>query len=279
MVCMIRTTAVSGQFYPSSESKLNGIIDEFMKDANIDKETAKNASSYVAPHAGYQYSGLTAAFAYKALSLRSGLEDIDPFVIFGPTHTGQGYPISVSDLDWETPLGAVENDLDLSFAITEESNYITRDNEAHRLEHSVEVQLPFLQKVIGKPRCCFICMGDQSIKSAGIVAKAVEDAAKKLRRNITVIASSDFNHYESAEVAKKKDMPAINALKRLDYRKFDSRIAELGDSACGHGPITVSAMFGKKNGAKSGHLLKYSNSGDVTGDYGSVVAYASMVFA
>ncbi len=279
MVAMIRTPAVAGQFYPSGESGLNRIIDELMKSADVDENTVKNAASYVAPHAGYQYSGLVAAYTYKALSLKAGLKEIETFVVIGPNHTGLGYPISISDLDWETPLGVVENDLDLAFAISEESDYITRDDEAHRLEHSIEVQLPFLQKVVDKPRCCFICMGDQSMKSAKIVAKAVEGAAKKIRRNITVIASSDFNHYESAETAKKKDMPAINALKRLDYRKFDGKIAELGDSACGHGPIAVSAMFGKKKGAESGRLLKYSNSGDVTGDYGSVVAYASIVFA
>ena len=276
---MIRTPAVAGQFYPSSESELGSIIDEFMSSAQVEEGIAKKAVSYVAPHAGYMYSGRTAAFTYKALSLREGLEDIDTFVIVGPNHTGLGYPVSISGMNWETPLGAVENDLELAFAISEESDYITIDDEAHRLEHSVEVQLPFLQKVIKTPRCCFICMGDQSIKSSEMLGGSIEVAARKLDRNITVIASSDFNHYESAGVAKSKDMPAIKELVKLNYKGFDGKIKKLGDSACGHGPIAVSTILGKGCGAKEGHLLRYSNSGDVTGDYASVVAYSSIMFA
>ncbi|MCL4365443.1 AmmeMemoRadiSam system protein B [Candidatus Marsarchaeota archaeon] len=276
---MIRTPAVAGQFYPSSESRLGGIIDEFMSLASVEGEVAKKAVSYVAPHAGYRYSGQTAAFTYKALSLMDNLVDIDTFVIVGPNHTGLGYPVSVSGMNWETPLGKVENDLDLAFAISEESDHITIDDEAHRLEHSIEVQLPFLQKVVKTPKCCFVCMGDQSVKSAEILGRSIGGAAKRLNRNITVIASSDFNHYESAVTAKSKDMPAIKELIKLNYKEFDGKIRKLGDSACGHGPVAVSAIFGKECGAKEGHLLRYSNSGDITGDYASVVAYSSIIFA
>ena len=196
----------------------------------------------------------------------------------GPNHTGFGYPISISAANWNTPFGVVGNDLDLSNEMALQSDKITIDEEANRMEHSIEVQLPFLQSVVKRPRCCFVCMGNQSLDYCRILSSAILKGAKTLGRNIVVIASSDFNHYESADIAKSKDMPAIEELESLRFEQFHKKIEELDDSACGYGPITVSAMFARSSGAESGILLRYSNSGDVTGDYDSVVAYSSMAF-
>jgi len=275
----MRYEAFAGSFYTFDKKGLGQFIDKALQEANVDKGIAEHAVSFVAPHAGYIYSGRVAAYTYKAINIMASARKVDTFIIIGPNHTGYGTPISVSAEDWHMPFGIVKNDLELSKLITEKSNYINLDESAHSNEHSIEVQLPFLQKTVENPKCVFICMGDQSIEASRELAKAVLDASKELGREIAIIASSDFNHYESAEVAKNKDMPAIEALLKLDYLEFNKRLEQSGDTACGFGPITVAAIFAKEKGAKSGHLLKYANSGDANGDYSSVVAYASIIFA
>jgi len=276
---MMRYEAFAGSFYTFDKKGLGQFIDKALQEANVDKGIAEHAVSFVAPHAGYIYSGRVAAYTYKAINIMANTRKVDTFIIIGPNHTGYGTPISVSAQDWHMPFGIVKNDFELSKLITEKSNYINLDESAHSNEHSIEVQLPFLQKTVENPKCVFICMGDQSIEASRELAKAVLDASKELGREIAIIASSDFNHYESAEVAKKKDMPAIEALLKLDYLEFNKRLEQSGDTACGFGPITVAAIFAKEKRAKSGHLLKYANSGDANGDYSSVVAYASIIFA
>ena len=277
-VIMRREPAAANAFYTKEKTELVEQVDRFLSNVRLTDKSIKNAVSYVAPHAGYKYSGQVAAFAYKALSMKKDLNSIDSFVIVGPNHTGLGYPISVSATDWDTPVGLVKNDLELSKEIARQSDRITVDEDAHRLEHSVEVQLPFLQQVMKTPRCCFVCMGDQSLDYCKTLSSAVLKGAKTLGRKVVVIASSDFNHYESAKIAEQKDISAINELKDLKFEQFHRKIEELEDSACGYGPITVSAMFAKEMGAKSGILLRYSNSGEITGDYRSVVAYSSIAF-
>ncbi len=275
---MQREPAVANAFYTGNKARLKSQVEEFLSKVTIFDDSIKDAFSYVAPHAGYRYSGRVAAFTYKALSMKNGLDRIDTFVVVGPNHTGVGYPISVSAADWNTPIGPVSNDLGLSNELALQSDRITIDETAHASEHSIEVQLPFLQLVVKRPRCCFVCMGNQSIDYCRTLSSAILKGAKKLNRKVVVIASSDFNHYESSSIAEGKDMPAIEELKELKFEQFHNKIEKLDDSACGYGPITVAAMFAKSNGAKSGILLRYSNSGDVTKDYGSVVAYSSIVF-
>ncbi|VVB76716.1 Memo-like protein [uncultured archaeon] len=158
------------------------------------------------------------------------------------------------------------------------SHYIEDDENAHENEHSIEVQLPFVRHALGDVKCVFICMGDQSLEACELLAESISKTARLLRRRVAVLASSDFDHYDPADVAKKKDLPAIGALARLDTAGFNDLLSESGDTACGHGPITVAALFAKAAGAKEGRLLKYANSGDVTKDKRAVVAYASIVF-
>ncbi len=275
----MRHEAVAGSFYQSSKADLERFINDALGKAAIDRPISKKAVSFVAPHAGYTYSGFVAAHTYAALSLSVKARSIDTFVVIGPNHTGYGTPISISAEDWRTPLGIVKNDRELSGTIASLSDYMSIDEEAHAAEHSIEVQLPFLQSVISNPKCAFICMGDQSMAASKLLADAIMESSQRLGRAVAIIASSDFNHYESEAMARKKDMPSIDALKSIDYGLFNRRLREAGDSACGYGPITVAAIFAKRNGASEGRLLKYATSGDVTGDNTSVVAYASIIFA
>lgn len=275
---MIRKPAVADAFYPKDPAVLKEMISRFMKLAEIEDSEASGAVSFVAPHAGYLYSGQVASYTYKALAAAHAKRKFDSIVAIGPNHTGLGKPIAVSLRDWETPLGVVKNDVELSRAIVGSDDYISIDEQAHTEEHSVEVQLPFIQNAIGAVPCVFICMGDQSYEAGVLLGKAIINSSSRLKRRVAVIASSDFDHYEPANVAREKDMHAIDALKRLDTEAFSETLMKDKDTACGHGPICVAALFAKEHGAKKGIILKYANSGDVTRDYNSVVAYLSMAF-
>ncbi len=276
---MARKPAVAGAFYPKSAQRLRSDIGSMLDGAHGGVGAVDGVLSFVAPHAGYMYSGAVAAYAYRALETAWAAKIFETVVVIGPNHTGEGDPLAVSMEDWETPLGIVKNDTELAGEIVDGGNgAITVDEAAHTGEHSVEVQLPFLQMVAGKARCAFICMGDQSPAAAEALADAILWAEERMGRRVTVLASSDFNHYEDARTAKAKDTPLIDALCRLDVAGFYNALARTDDSACGFGPMAAAAMFARSKGAKAGRLLKYTNSGETTGDYSSVVAYASLLF-
>ena len=271
---MIRKPAVSGVFYPSDRRELKLMVENFLKKASLEGNESGRAVSFVAPHAGYLYSGQIAAYAYRALIESRRNMGYCTFVVIGPSHDGYAESGVVSLSDWETPLGVVKNDMELSHKIAEECALSTEDRHIAN-EHSVEVQLPFLQTLFEKPMCSFICMTDQSPRASRAVCDAIIKASKSLKRNVIVIASSDFNHYESAEMAEKKDMQVIEEIIGLDPEKMYKALERTEDTACGYGPIAVAMLFAKERGAEKATLLKYANSGDVVKDYGSVVAYAS----
>lgn len=284
----MRKEAVSGSFYPYDSAELGEFVSSAIDSAKfpqVEKKAIAKAFSYVSPHAGYIYSGRTAAYTYRAISENARIGSIDTIVIAGPNHTGYGRPIAISIQDWHTPLGPVKNDVEFSKALSEKSEMFSIDEEAHKYEHSIEVQLPFLQflsekeESLRKAKYVFVCMGDQSIHASELLASSILEVEQELRRNAVLIASSDFDHYEPAQTAKSKDSKLIEALLRLDYKKFNGLVSSLEDSACGFGPISVALLYSKAKGAKSGYLLKYSNSGDTTGDYSEVVAYTSLLFA
>ncbi|MGC8568150.1 MAG: AmmeMemoRadiSam system protein B [Candidatus Micrarchaeia archaeon] len=263
-------------FYPSDKRKLLEFINWAYSKAEVGNEAAE-AKAYVAPHAGYSYSGVIAAYTYKALLMKKDLDKLDTIIIIGPNHTGLGEAVSISKEDWETPFGVYKNDIELSLEIGKKDS-MSIDEEAHKEEHSIEVQLPFLDSLRDTKKFCFICMGDQSLEYSQKLAEAIVNSAAKLNRNITVIASSDFNHYEAASIASEKDGKLLEALQNIDYKSFNKLVEETADTICGFGPITVALLFAKSRNARKGVILKYGNSGDTTGEYESVVAYASIAF-
>jgi hypothetical protein len=270
----LRSSVVAGAFYSSSARELGAFMSKAIGEAKMPKGV-ENGCAYISPHAGYEYSGKTAAYTYKALSMNAHIKDIDSIVLVGPNHTGIGTQISVSAADWETPLGIVRNDLDLSKAIVDASNIAEFDESAHAEEHSIEVQLPFLQYLKIDKKAAFICMGYQDLETSDDLASAIVNAADKLGRNVVVIASSDFNHYEPVKAGEKKDRALFGKIESLDYAAFNRLVDDIGSSACGYGPITVAMEYAIKRGCKRGVLLDYSNSGLATGDFSSVVDYAS----
>lgn len=279
----MRYPAVAGSFYPATAEGIKRQVLAYLNEARkeIAAKQAVPPIAAVSPHAGYIYSGKTAAYTFA--SLEESLKKKNTTVIFfGPNHTGIGVaPVSISHETWMTPVGKSETDLEVAGAIEKACPLVARDESAHLQEHSIEVQLPFLQIINPAAKVVCICIsvqeGDVPLQVGRAVAKVVGE--KKLSgRNFVVVASSDFTHYEEAEAARKKDLPAIEKAKKLDGAGLQMEVGLHNLSICGHGPIAAASEYAKLMGAKKGELLHYTNSGEETGDFGSVVAYASIAF-
>ncbi len=276
----MRHPAVAGAFYPSQKAELESQVGKaFEKAAGRPKPSDRHdIAAAVCPHAGYQYSGWVAAFSFARIA--AAYSKPPTFVIAGPNHTGYGSLVSLSSEDWETPLGVVKNDKELGKAIVKNAKLIDMEEAAHEYEHSIEVQLPFLQSIYAGSEVRFvpICMAMQDLEAAKDIAEAAFKAAAGLKREIFFIASSDFTHFDNAESAKKRDAYALDALKRLDEGKFFEQIRVRNLTICGYGPILAAMHYARLKGCRRAEILKYASSGDITGDFGNVVAYCSAVF-
>jgi AmmeMemoRadiSam system protein B len=274
----MRNPVVAGTFYPSDRDELANFIDKAVKEVRL-KHDIENAASYIAPHAGYAYSGRTAAHVYSAILGKKDVESVESIIIIGPNHTGEGKPISVSLQDWMTPIGISYNDTGLSNEICKTKG-LEKDETAHKHEHSVEVQLPFIKQLFPDLKCCFISMRDQSISAANLVSNAVIKAIESTGRKAIMIASSDFNHYESRSIADRKDLPLFSRIEGMDIDGFYAERERQNESACGYGPMAVSMMFAKAvQNASKGMMLDRSDSGEQTGDTEGVVDYAAFAFS
>jgi len=263
---MSRQPAVAGSFYPGSAETLRQVVKSFYSTAG---EAVHGAVGAVSPHAGYVYSGATAA---KAIS---SLGPAETFVVIGPNHRGAGAVLSVSGDDWDTPLGVVMCDTEFADALT---SPLQQDEKAHRQEHSVEVQLPFVQYLYPDARAVCICIGDQTQGAAAAVAESVLAAQEETGRDIKVIASSDFSHYVPAEMARENDGAVLSSITGMDIQGMYARLSETRASVCGVGPIAAAMEISRELGAKKAELLEYTNSGEVSGDFQQVVGYAAVVF-
>jgi len=274
----MRYPAVAGSFYPSDKEQLKRGVEEcFSKGAGLPKlGSSKNLLAVVSPHAGYIYSGWVASYVYREIA--ESYSQPPTFVILGPNHTGRGSGVALSKEDWETPLGVVSNDKELGKLIQRNSKIVDFDETAHEAEHSVEVQLPFLQFIYKNFKFVPVCIGLGDYETAEDIANAVFNASKEIKRDIFVIASSDFTHFEDAQSARQKDELALEAVKKLDAKLFFEDVQENDISICGFMPITIAALYSKLKGGKEARVLKYANSGDVTKDYHEVVAYCSIAF-
>lgn len=241
----------------------------------VAKEGPRKILGLVSPHAGYMYSGPIAAHGYYRLAA-DGKPNVT--VILSPNHTGRGSALAtMKEGVWRTPLGDVEIDTPVAEKILQESRVIDIDEKAHAFEHSIELQLPFLQYLYGSSfRFVPICFLMQDLESSREVGKAI--AAALSQENAVVIASTDMTHYEPHENAKRKDEMIIEAATRLDEEEYYSLVESYGISTCGYGPVVAAITAAKKLGGEKGQLLCYKTSGDITGDYSAVVGYASISF-
>jgi len=266
---MIREAVVAGQFYPSRSSDLDSYFSSVMKV----NENAAEAMAIVVPHAGYIYSGKIAARAYMQVNIP------DNVILLGPNHTGRGTPISVFEKGaWQTPYGDVPINEEFTRLILEETNLAKSDVSAHLYEHSLEVQVPFLQyiKKTGL-QIVPISISDHKKENLRNFGIALAKIIKKSNQKTLIVASSDFSHYESAKVAKEKDTCCFSAITALDEDRLWNEVHDKDISMCGYLPVFVTLVAVKELGAEKGELLLYGTSGDITGNQSEVVGYGALM--
>jgi len=278
----VRSPAVAGSWYAGTSAGLRAQIEQCFthkfgpgKPSRVAEKGPRSLVGLVCPHAGYVYSGPVAAHAYYKLAA-DGKPDV--IVIFSPNHTGRGSALAVmNEGAWRTPLGDVEIDAQTADQILRESRIIDVDDRAHAYEHSIELQLPFLQYLYGSAfKFVPICFLMQDLESSREVGEAVAKALSG--KNALVIASTDMTHYEPQESAERKDKIAINAAIKMDEEQYYSAVESYAISTCGYGPTIAAITAAKALDAKKAQLLCYKTSGDITGDFSAVVGYASMAF-
>ncbi|MFH1798165.1 MAG: AmmeMemoRadiSam system protein B, partial [Candidatus Omnitrophota bacterium] len=263
----IREPVAAGGFYKGVKNSLLEEL-EAMIPAIDDKIGAIGA---VCPHAGYIYSGAVAGEVYGRLKSK------ETYIILGPNHTGYGRRFALSNTRWQTPLGVVNIDEELADAVERETVLVVKDSAAHMFEHSIEVQLPFIQKVAPQAEILPMIIGQGSLSELEEVANAIAGAVKNTGRNVIIIASSDMSHYLPRKMAKIKDRLAIDMVLALNAKGLLRVVEENDISMCGYLPAAVMLMAAKMMGAVKGELIKYSDSGEITGSPSEVVGYAGII--
>jgi AmmeMemoRadiSam system protein B len=278
MTSAVRTPAVAGRFYPGRAEELLREVREFASIGKIPIETGQIAAiGCVAPHAGYIYSGGVAGAVYSRLKIP------ERCVILCPNHTGKGRPLAImASTTWQTPLGEVPADADMGARLLRRFPALQEDSAAHRTEHAIEVQLPFLQTQQPELNIVPIAIGTGDFNVLRGLGEALADVIadrheEDQKEKVLIIASSDMNHYESDAITRVKDHKAIERVLAVDARGLWDVVINEDISMCGFGPTVVMLTAAKLLGATSATLVKYATSGDVSGDYDSVVGYAGII--
>lgn len=264
----VRNPVVAGKFYTSSPKDLEREIKGYLSS----KAEKYDVRGCISPHAGYMYSGYVAGCVFSSITPR------DAYIVLGPNHTGIGLPFGLdAGRKWLTPLGEVEIDKELSEAVLDISRFIKKDERCHDYEHSIEVQLPFLQILSKNFKFVPIIIGGGGLEEYKEMGKEIAGAIKETGSSAMIIASSDMTHYEPHEVAKKKDKLAINKILELDVDGFFTQVVKHDISMCGYAPTAIMLSACKELGAQNALLIKYQTSGETSGDYSAVVGYAGIV--
>ncbi|MCM8829493.1 MAG: AmmeMemoRadiSam system protein B, partial [Candidatus Omnitrophica bacterium] len=264
----IRRPVVAGYFYPEEKRELLRMLERFI-DSTVEPE---KVTALIAPHAGYVYSGKTAGAVFSRAIIP------DTVILIGPNHTGYGEPYAVDGHTiWSTPLGEVKVDTDLVDAFVKKSRYLQKDTVAHIKEHSLEVELPFIQFLKKDVKIVPVVLSgyvDDPVWYEIGESLAETVIEKGIREKTHIVASTDMTHYEEQSIAEEKDNYAIEAILALDELLLIDRLAEKNISMCGYGPVITSIIAAKKLGAKEAELVRYTTSGETTKDYAQVVGYA-----
>jgi AmmeMemoRadiSam system protein B len=273
----VRRPWVAGAFYPASPDRLREAIeDSFTHPLGPGKLPKKGSEErkligVVCPHAGYTYSGPIAAHSYFHLASENPPSAV---IILGPNHTGLGGPVSMwGEGAWETPLGKIEIHEPLAKKIFEASDIIDMDEFAHLKEHSIEVQLPFLQYIFRDTRIVPICMRFQDLGTSRAVGRAIAESVTGM--DVLILASTDLSHMEPKDSVRVKDRGVIERIESMNEEALQSWVQSQRVSMCGYGPVSATLVAAKKLGASKTQVLAYSTSGDITRDTSSVVGYAS----
>jgi AmmeMemoRadiSam system protein B len=268
---MVRKPAVAGYFYPGKAGELRRMI-QSMVDPRAKRE---KALAVISPHAGLIYSGPVAGAVFSSVELP------DTFLMLGPAHrTIRPRFAAASRGSWETPLGVLPIDTELAEKIMSRCALVVEDEEAHSQEHSLEVQLPFIQYFKEAFSFVPICLSYQANYSElEELGHAVSAAVKEIGRAVLVVASTDMSHYVSQDEAKHKDFLAIGKILDLDAAGLYLTVEREDISMCGFKPAAAAVVAGRDLGASRAVLVKYQTSGDRTGDFAQVVGYAGLRIA
>ena len=264
---MDREAVVAGQFYSGDPNELRRNIGSFLHES----ESLIEAKAVVVPHAGYVYSGAVAGQVFSAVHLPKR------FILLGPNHTGRGASLALSPAgEWHMPLGNVQIDADMNQQLMKELPELQEDASAHRTEHSLEVQIPFIQVLQSDFRFSAICVKTMDYSALEALGHAMARVIRSLEEPVLLVASSDMTHYETAEDASKQDQFAIDRILAVDPIGLFNTVIEKDITMCGFAPTAAVLVACLDLGASSGRLIRYTNSGEASGDYRRVVAYAGI---
>lgn len=272
---IIRSPAVAGRFYPGDAASLRLAIQDLSRDIPADTKQQKVLAA-VSPHAGYVYSGGVAA------ETLCGIEVPETVILLGPNHTGKGAPVALSTATWDMPMGRVPVNRDFAQDLLEETDYIVEDELAHKYEHSLEVQIPFLQ--MGQPNLSIVPIAIshisyQVLDEVGLALAEVIKQRGDKNKDILIVASSDMTHYEPREAAEKKDHYVLKKLANMDPNVLYRSVTGHHISMCGIMPVTVALITALELGATKTELIRYTDSGEITGDTTQVVGYAGVLIS
>jgi AmmeMemoRadiSam system protein B len=264
---MIRRPAVAGSFYPGSKTALEKELAEYIEIS----ENKKKVLGLISPHAGYIYSGNCAGKGFGLVEIPGTV------IILGVNHRSMGHPFAVDGNDyWNTPLGDVALDEKLRAKIVENSKIFAVDSNAGRDEHSLEVQVPFIQYLSPGTKILPITVSSWDLRDLTLAGKKLGEIVKE-NRDLLLLASTDMSHFLDAGTAKIQDNKAIEKIKVLDPKGLFETVVEEDISMCGMAPTVIMLNAALEAGAKSVETLCYTNSGEVSGDYNRVVAYYSAI--
>jgi len=263
---MIRRAAVAGSFYDADPRRLESAVRRFLEPGS-----KRKAIGVIVPHAGYLYSGAVAGAVYAQV------EPPETCIILSPNHTGMGTEVSLmTEGKWETPLGMVPIDTGLAASLLAKVRIFREDEAAHLQEHSIEVQLPFLQ-ILGVESFVPITLMGVSYALCEEMGNGLADVLGERDRPVLIIASSDMTHYESREAAAEKDRLALDRIEALDPAGLYETVRTRRITMCGFIPATIMLIAVKALGATKAEVVRYATSGDVTGDDDQVVGYAGVI--
>jgi hypothetical protein len=268
----MRLPAVADRFYPESPKALSQAVTQLFTSTKKTKEKSK-ALAVVSPHAGYIYSGALAAETFCAVEIP------ETVIIMGPNHHGQGAPVALSTEIWDMPLGKVQVDKEIAEIILKDCHLIKIDETAHRFEHSLEVQVPFLQMLQKNLTIVPLVLAQIPFSLCEEVAESLAKAINGSNKDLLIVASSDMSHYEPRRVSAKKDMSALKCIERLDAYELYHTVRDNHISMCGVIPVVIAILAAKACGAKDSELIGYTDSGYISGDTDQVVGYAGVVIS
>jgi hypothetical protein len=268
---MIRTPAVAGQFYPSSPTALRQTISSLTPHSKGDRQ---NAMVAMAPHAGYVYSGAVAAETFARINIPPDI------IVMGPNHHGGGLPLAVMEKgEWQMPFGTLQINEPLAGTILTQSELFQADAKAHIPEHSLEVQIPFLQYHREDISLVPICISYISLEDCRQAGEALARAIKAYGKPVLIVASTDMTHYESRESASRKDKKALEHIDKMDPQGLYNTVVGNRISMCGIMPTTIALTAANSLGAKKAELVRYTDSGETSGDTDHVVGYAGYIIS